>query len=70
VIAITAALDRPEELQVHVRGALANGCTPEEIREVLLLVALYCGIPAANAAHRVAYEAIKECAPAADGNRG
>ncbi|MGZ8156805.1 MAG: carboxymuconolactone decarboxylase family protein [Burkholderiales bacterium] len=58
VIALTAAIDRPDELRVHVQGALRNGCTPEEIREILLLVAVYCGIPAANAAHRIAYEAI------------
>lgn len=58
VVAINAAIDRPQELKVHVKGALANGCTPEEIREVLLLVAVYCGIPAANEAHRVALEAM------------
>ena len=59
MLGITAALNRPQEFRVHVSGALANGCTAEEIREVLLLVALYCGIPAANEAHRIAYEAIK-----------
>ena len=58
VVAINAAIDRPQELKVHVKGALANGCTREEIREVLLLVAIYCGIPAANEAHRVALEAM------------
>ena len=58
VLAITAATNRPQEFRVHMQGALANGCTPEEIREVLLLVALYCGIPAANEAHRIAYETI------------
>jgi len=58
VLAITAAINRPQEFHVHMRGALANGCTPEEIREILLLVALYCGIPAANEAHRIAYETI------------
>ena len=58
VLAITAAINRPQEFRVHVQGALANGCTPEEIREILLLVALYCGIPAANEAHRIAYETI------------
>jgi len=59
VLAMTAALNRPAEFSVHVKGALANGCTPEEIREVLLLIALYCGIPAANDAHRLAVEAMK-----------
>lgn len=58
VIAINAALDRPQELRVHVEGALANGCSVEEIREVLLLIAVYCGIPAANEAHRVAYDVL------------
>jgi 4-carboxymuconolactone decarboxylase len=60
LIGINAALVRPQELRVHVQGALANGCSAEEIREILLLVAVYCGIPAANEAHRVAYEVLKE----------
>ena len=60
LIGITAASNRPAELRVHVQGALANGCTPEQIREVLLLVTMYCGIPAGNDAHRVAYEVIEE----------
>jgi len=59
-IAMTAAANHPTELRVHLRGALNNGCTPEEIREVLLLVALYCGIPAANEAHRAAIEVFGE----------
>ena len=54
------ALRRAAELRVHLKGALKNGCTAEEIREVLLLVALYCGIPAANEAHRAAVEVMKE----------
>jgi 4-carboxymuconolactone decarboxylase len=60
VLGITAAINRPEEFRVHMNGALNNGCSPEEIREILLLVALYCGIPAANETHRIAYEMIKE----------
>ena len=60
MIAMMAAANRPAELRVHLKGALKNGCTPEEIREVLLLVALYCGIPAANEAHRAAIEVLKE----------
>jgi 4-carboxymuconolactone decarboxylase len=60
MIAMMAAVDRPAELRVHLKGALKNGCTPEEIREVLLLVALYCGIPAANEAHRAAVEVLQE----------
>ena len=58
VLAMTAALNRPAEFSVHVKGAIANGCTPDEIREVLLLIALYCGIPAANDAHRLVLEAM------------
>jgi 4-carboxymuconolactone decarboxylase len=60
MIAMMAAANRPAELRVHLKGALKNGCTPEEIREVLLLVALYCGIPAANEAHRAASEVLRE----------
>ena len=58
MLGITAASNRPEEFRVHVNGALTNGCSPDEIREILLLVALYCGIPAANEAHRIACEVI------------
>jgi 4-carboxymuconolactone decarboxylase len=60
VLAMTAALNRPAEFKVHVNGALNNGCTPDEIREVLLLIALYCGIPASNDAHRIALETFAE----------
>jgi 4-carboxymuconolactone decarboxylase len=60
VIGMNAALNRPAEFKVHVNGALNNGCTPDEIREVCLLVALYAGIPAANDAHRIALETLQE----------
>jgi 4-carboxymuconolactone decarboxylase len=60
VLGINAALNRPAEFRVHVQGALANGCTAEEIREVLLLVAIYCGFPAAIQAHHIAYEVLNE----------
>ena len=60
VIGMNAALNRAAELKVHVAGALNNGCTPEEIREVCLMVALYAGIPAANDAHRLALEVFRE----------
>jgi 4-carboxymuconolactone decarboxylase len=60
MIAMMAAANRPTELRVHIQGALKNGCTPDEIREILLLLALYCGIPAANEAHRAAIEVLKE----------
>ena len=48
MIAMMAAAGKPAELRVHLKGALKNGCKPDEIREILLLVALYCGIPAAR----------------------
>ena len=60
MIAMMAAAGRRNELRVHVKGALANGCTPEQLQEILLLVAMYCGIPAANEAHRVAVEVLRE----------
>jgi 4-carboxymuconolactone decarboxylase len=60
MVAMMAAAAKPAELRVHLKGALNNGCTPEEIREVLLLVALYCGLPAANEAHRAAVEVLRE----------
>ena len=41
------ALNRPHELQVHLKGAINNGCTREEIVEVVLQTAIYCGLPAA-----------------------
>ncbi len=50
VIAITAALGRTEELRLHVRGSRNTGVTREEVREVLLQVAVYAGVPAANTA--------------------
>jgi 4-carboxymuconolactone decarboxylase len=67
MIAMMAAAGKPAELRVHLKGALKNGCTPEEIREVLLLVALYCGIPTANEAHRAAVEVLREEPPAQRG---
>src|SRR5262249_49753105 len=58
--AMMAAAGHSAELGVHLRGALKNGCKPEEIQEVLLLLAMYCGIPAANEAHRVAWDVLRE----------
>ena len=55
-IAILAALKAPQELKGHIRGALNNGATAEEIREVLLHSAVYCGAPAAQEAFRAAQE--------------
>jgi len=60
MIAMMAAAGHQNELRVHLRGALKNGCKAEEIQEVLLLVAMYCGIPAANEAHRIAAEVLAE----------
>jgi 4-carboxymuconolactone decarboxylase len=60
MIAMMAAVGRPNELRVHVKGALANGCTVEQMQEILLLVAMYCGIPLANEAHRVAVDVLRE----------
>jgi 4-carboxymuconolactone decarboxylase len=60
VLGMNAAINRAAEFKVHVNGALNNGCTPDEIREVCLLVALYAGIPAANDAHRLALEVFRE----------
>src|SRR5215472_10812727 len=60
MIAMMAAAGRTNELRVHLKGALGNGCTAEQIQEILLLVAMYCGIPAANEAHRIAVEVLRE----------
>ena len=54
------ALGRFEELRMHVRAALRNGLTQEEIKEVLLQSAIYCGLPAANTAFAVAQEVLEE----------
>ena len=59
-VAMTVALNRPEELALHLRGALRNGVTVEELREILLQTAVYCGVPAANTAFRVAEEVLGE----------
>ena len=55
-----AALGRDEELAMHVRAAIRNGLTPDEIKEVLLQCAVYCGVPAANAAFAVAQRVLDE----------
>src|SRR6201985_573129 len=60
MVGMMAAGGHANELSVHLRGALKNGATPEQIQEVLLLLALYCGIPAANEAHRIAAEGLRE----------
>ena len=59
-LAMISALNRPHELKAHIKGALVNGVTPVEIREVLLQVAIYCGVPAAVDSFRIAREAFAE----------
>jgi 4-carboxymuconolactone decarboxylase len=55
-VAMMVALNRSEEFKLHVRAAFNNGVTREEIREVLLQCAIYCGVPAANSAFHMAEE--------------
>lgn len=59
-LAMLSALNRPHELKMHVKGALKNGVTRQEIREVFLQMAVYCGVPAGVDAFRVAREAFAE----------
>lgn len=61
-IAMISSLNRNHELKMHVKGAIRNGCSKDEIREVLLQVAIYCGVPAAVDSFRVAKEALSELA--------
>jgi 3-oxoadipate enol-lactonase/4-carboxymuconolactone decarboxylase len=67
-ITLTAlvALGREEELAMHVRAALRVGLTPDEIKEVLLHSAIYCGVPAANGAFAVAQGVLDELGPNPD----
>ena len=57
-LAMIAALNRGAEFKAHVRGALRNGCTVAEIRDTLLQVAIYCGVPAGVEAFRLAREVL------------
>lgn len=59
-LAMISALNRPHELKVHIRGAVRNGVTKEQIKEVFLQVAIYCGVPAALESFRLAREVFKE----------
>lgn len=59
-IGLMVALNRGDELRLHLRAAANNGVTPEEIREVLLHCAVYCGVPAANAGFHAAKEVLNE----------
>ncbi|MDA8094702.1 MAG: 4-carboxymuconolactone decarboxylase [Betaproteobacteria bacterium] len=59
-LAMLTALNRPHELKLHIRGALANGVTKDEIKEVFLQTAIYCGAPAAIDSFRAAKDVFKE----------
>lgn len=67
-IAMLTALNRPGQLAHHVEGAIANGCSPGEIKEILLQAAVYCGLPAAGEAFRVA-EGVLRAGGHLDGRR-
>ena len=60
VIAMMVALNRTEELRLHLRAAANNGVTREEIKEVLLQCTIYCGVPAANSAFQLAQRVFDE----------
>ena len=59
-LAMLTALNRPHEVKLHLKGALNNGCSKEEIMEVLLQTAIYCGVPAAVDSFRLAREVFSE----------
>ena len=59
-LCIIATLNRAAEFEIHVRGALHNGCTPDEIRDTLIQVAVYAGIPAGVEAFRIARKVLTE----------
>src|ERR1700730_10935597 len=60
MLGITAASNRPAEFRVHAKGALTNGCTKQQVQDVLLLVAIYGGVPAAIETNRIASEIFGE----------
>lgn len=66
-IGMLCALNRPHELKLHLRGALNNGVTPEKIQEILLQVAIYCGVPAALEGFKIAREVFEADKPSAAG---
>jgi len=67
-LAMLSALNRGHEFKLHIRGALNNGVTRDEIKEVLLQVGGYCGVPAAVEAFRLASEVFKEIDSAKSGD--
>lgn len=60
-IAMLTALNRPNEIRLHVKGAVQNGVTVEQIREVLVQATVYCGIPAGLDAFKIADEVLRSC---------
>ena len=60
MLGITAASNRPAEFRVHVKGGLANGCTKQQVQDVLLLVAMYCVVPPAIETNRIDSEIFAE----------
>ena len=68
-LTVLAALQHEGELAMHVKAALRNGLTPEQIQEVLLQVAIYAGVPTGNRAFAVAQRALDEAAAEADQDR-
>ncbi len=58
-LAMLTALNRPNEIKLHVKGALKNGLTPDDIQEILLHATVYCGIPAGLDAFKAAHEVLK-----------
>ncbi|MFL9875866.1 carboxymuconolactone decarboxylase family protein [Paraburkholderia megapolitana] len=59
-LAMLTALNRPHEIRLHLRGALNNGVTPEEIQEVLLQACIYCGVPAALDSFKIAADVVRQ----------
>tara|TARA_R110002020_G_scaffold170523_1_gene360238 strand:- start:2535 stop:2915 length:381 start_codon:yes stop_codon:yes gene_type:complete len=59
-LAMISALNRPHELAAHIRGAINNGVTPDEIKEILLQVGIYCGVPAMVDSFRIARTVLGE----------
>lgn len=59
-LAMISALNRPHEVKMHIKGALHNGLTKQEIQEVFLQVAIYCGVPAGVDSFRIAKEVFRE----------
>lgn len=68
-LAMMVALNRNDELKMHLRAAFNNGVSREEIKEVLLQTAIYCGVPAANSAFHIAEEVFAEMDASRDAKR-